>query len=236
MSTAAACCGPFSPRASRRTRCGATLQYADGNGKHAGAASSIIATALRDEGSGKIKFQLNQKCGPMMANSLESIVNYLSIEDLDGVDAVRRALGCATDAAVPERPPVLPPRTAGPPDAEIDRLKGSGELGGRPADLIGLVTFARYPDTICPLTLDHDTLVGFLPTVKLVTQESEDGTAIGDARCRVEVCHVAGHDNLRAGAGELEDRDLEVGDLGRGIGKLKEQAKDLPPEGVQDAI
>jgi hypothetical protein len=51
-----------------------------GNGKHAGAASSIIASALRDEDSDKIKFQLNQKCGPMMANSLESIVNFLKVK------------------------------------------------------------------------------------------------------------------------------------------------------------
>jgi len=62
-----------------------------------------------------------------------------------------------------------------------DFVEGSGDLAGRPSDLIGLVTFARYADTICPLTLDHDTLIGFLPTVRLVDRESEDGTAIGDA-------------------------------------------------------
>jgi Ca-activated chloride channel family protein len=62
-----------------------------------------------------------------------------------------------------------------------DFVKGGGGLEGRPADLIGLITFARYADTVCPLTLDHDTLAGFLPTVKLVSRESEDGTAIGDA-------------------------------------------------------
>ncbi len=60
-------------------------------------------------------------------------------------------------------------------------LGGSGELKGRPADLIGLITFARYADTICPLTLAHDAVVGFLPTIKIVQQQSEDGTAIGDA-------------------------------------------------------
>ena len=62
-----------------------------------------------------------------------------------------------------------------------DFVLGAGDLKGRPSDLIGLITFARYADTICPLTLDHDTLVGFLPTVRLVDRESEDGTAIGDA-------------------------------------------------------
>lgn len=38
------------------------------------------------------------------------------------VDAVRRALGRAGGAAVPERPPILPPRKAGPVEGEIDRL------------------------------------------------------------------------------------------------------------------
>jgi len=61
-------------------------------------------------------------------------------------------------------------------------VKGDGSnLSGRPADLIGMITFARYADTICPLTLAHGALSAFLPTVKLVDQESEDGTAIGDA-------------------------------------------------------
>jgi Ca-activated chloride channel family protein len=56
-----------------------------------------------------------------------------------------------------------------------------GDLPGRPSDLIGIVAFARYADTICPLTLAHDALPAFLPTIKLVEQEGEDGTAIGDA-------------------------------------------------------
>ena len=54
-------------------------------------------------------------------------------------------------------------------------------VAGRPSDPIGLITFARHAETICPLTLSHDTLLGFLPTVKLAAVETEDGTAIGDA-------------------------------------------------------
>jgi Ca-activated chloride channel family protein len=54
------------------------------------------------------------------------------------------------------------------------------ELAGRPNDMIGMVSFARYADTICPLTLSHDTLTDFLDTVDLVRDRSEDGTAIGD--------------------------------------------------------
>lgn len=55
------------------------------------------------------------------------------------------------------------------------------ELKGRPNDLIGMVTFARYADTVCPLTLAHGALAEFLKSVKLVTRRSEDGTAVGDA-------------------------------------------------------
>lgn len=55
------------------------------------------------------------------------------------------------------------------------------DLPGRPNDLIGIIAFARYPDTICPLTLAHGALPPFLDTIKLVQVQSEDGTAIGDA-------------------------------------------------------
>jgi len=56
------------------------------------------------------------------------------------------------------------------------------DLSGRPSDLIGMITFARYADTVCPLTLAHGALSGFLDTIHLVPQESpENRTAIGDA-------------------------------------------------------
>lgn len=56
-----------------------------------------------------------------------------------------------------------------------------GDLSGRPDDLIGMVSFARYADTACPLTLAHGALSGFIENVALVTRKNEDGTAIGDA-------------------------------------------------------
>jgi Ca-activated chloride channel family protein len=60
-------------------------------------------------------------------------------------------------------------------------MGGSRDLPGRPNDLIGMIHFARYPDTICPLTLAHGALPAFLKSVKLVQTREEDGTAIGDA-------------------------------------------------------
>jgi len=61
-------------------------------------------------------------------------------------------------------------------------VNGNGTLPGRPNDLIGLITFARYADTICPLTLAHAPLNSFLDSIKLVPQKSpENRTSIGDA-------------------------------------------------------
>ncbi len=55
------------------------------------------------------------------------------------------------------------------------------DLPGRPNDLVGIISFARYADTMAPLTLGHGALMRFLESVQLVKRRSEDGTAIGDA-------------------------------------------------------
>ncbi|MFC1548749.1 VWA domain-containing protein [Candidatus Omnitrophota bacterium] len=49
----------------------------------------------------------------------------------------------------------------------------------RPNDKIGLVAFAQYAYTVCPLTLDHDWLEKNIERVKIGMME--DGTAIGSA-------------------------------------------------------
>jgi hypothetical protein len=59
-------------------------------------------------------------------------------------------------------------------------LGGEG-LNGRPGDLVGLISFARFADSVCPLTLDHDYLVQVLDDVTVAGNRSEDGTAIGEA-------------------------------------------------------
>jgi Ca-activated chloride channel family protein len=59
---------------------------------------------------------------------------------------------------------------------------GDGEkLEGRRGDLVGLTVFARYPDTVCPLTRDHEHLIQAMSDVEVPTVQQEDGTAIGDA-------------------------------------------------------
>ncbi|MEN8256259.1 MAG: VWA domain-containing protein [Thermodesulfobacteriota bacterium] len=64
-----------------------------------------------------------------------------------------------------------------------DFVLGNGkELSGRPNDLIGMVAFARFAETVCPLTLAHGAVEGFVKQVRLVAPDErhEDGTAIGD--------------------------------------------------------
>jgi Ca-activated chloride channel family protein len=60
-------------------------------------------------------------------------------------------------------------------------VQGGKQHGGRPGDVIGMVAFARYADSISPLTLDHDTLLSLLDQVEIVTLREEDGTAVGEA-------------------------------------------------------
>jgi Ca-activated chloride channel family protein len=61
-------------------------------------------------------------------------------------------------------------------------VKGDGkELKGREGDLIGLIAFSRFADTVCPLVQAHDALLDLASQTKVVTNRAEDGTAIGDA-------------------------------------------------------
>ena len=48
-------------------------------------------------------------------------------------------------------------------------------------DLIGLITFARYADTLSPLTHGHDALVEIVRELDIQERPTEDGTGYGDA-------------------------------------------------------
>ena len=50
-----------------------------------------------------------------------------------------------------------------------DFIKGNGKLKGRYDDAIGIVSFASYPDSDCPLTLDHVTLMQLVNDISIVT-------------------------------------------------------------------
>jgi Ca-activated chloride channel family protein len=76
-------------------------------------------------------------------------------------------------------------------DLSVDRLEvvkdvfrqfvlGGEAGGGRPDDMIGLIAFAGYADSLCPLTLDHANLASMAGDLQIVGERAEDGTAIGD--------------------------------------------------------
>lgn len=54
-------------------------------------------------------------------------------------------------------------------------------LRGRTGDMIGLITFARYADTLSPLARVHQPIVDAANQVQPAEVRAEDGTAIGDA-------------------------------------------------------
>ncbi len=67
-------------------------------------------------------------------------------------------------------------------DFNPDRIEAAKRIGiqfisGRPTDRMGLVIFAGEAFTMCPLTLDHATLINQFNTVEMGMLE--DGTAIG---------------------------------------------------------
>ncbi len=61
-------------------------------------------------------------------------------------------------------------------------VAGNGrDLAGRANDLIGVIAFARYADTICPMTFGHHAVVHMVRSLRINDQPNEDGTAYGDA-------------------------------------------------------
>lgn len=66
---------------------------------------------------------------------------------------------------------------------KIDLLKRVTQqfILSHPSDLIGLVSFARVPRVLVPLTLDRDTLLKQLNQIQVTKNSDEDGTAIGYA-------------------------------------------------------
>jgi Ca-activated chloride channel family protein len=84
-------------------------------------------------------------------------------------------------------------------------IKGEGGLTGRSNDLVGLVTFARYADTKCPLVHSHDVLLEFLRQTEIArSRSSEDGTAIGDAIALAAA-------RLKKAEEEIERRSAQLG-------------------------
>jgi len=77
-------------------------------------------------------------------------------------------------------------------------ISGGEGLEGRANDLIGLIAFARYADSLGPPTLDQSYVLSRLKETRIVDRRSEDGTAIGDAvGLAVEKLNTLDHDARR---------------------------------------
>jgi len=83
-------------------------------------------------------------------------------------------------------------------------------LKGRPTDLVGMVAFARYADTMAPLTLEHGALLRFLSSIRVVTRQNEDGTSIGDAIALAAARLRTAEEELSRRAHESGTKEYEI--------------------------
>ena len=63
----------------------------------------------------------------------------------------------------------------------VNFVQGNDGFSGRSNDMVGIVRFAGFADTSCPLTFDHANLSTITSNMEIVTNPEEDGTAIGEA-------------------------------------------------------
>ncbi len=122
-------------------------------------------------------------------------------------------------------------------DPRLTRLEVSQRaarlfLAGRPHDRIGLVAFARYPDLICPPTLDHESLTRLLDGLQPVAADGqEDATGIGaavgraaqvldadPARSRVVIVLTDGEENVATPGNPEELAPADAARIARALG------------------
>lgn len=90
-----------------------------------------------------------------------------------------------------------------------DFVLGNQEFSGRPNDMIALVVFGGFVDTLCPLTLDHTVLAQTLEQVHLPEPlENRHGEPVVDQLFREESATAIG-DALAAAAERLKGADAK---------------------------
>lgn len=88
-------------------------------------------------------------------------------------------------------------------------IAGDGDkLKGRPNDLIGLITFARYADTRSPLTFGHQALLQIVRHLEIQERPNEDGTAYGDALA-IAAARLRDPAALKYGSQSLDPADIK---------------------------
>jgi len=109
------------------------------------------------------------------------------------------------------------------------------DLKGRSSDLIGLITFARYADTICPLVHSHNVLTEFLKKTEIVKIRSEDGTAIGDAIALGAARLQKAEEEIKLRRQQLISSGENISDSDEGGFKIKSKVMILLTDGINNA-
>lgn len=134
-------------------------------------AAIIVAIARPQSGVGKTSVVTEGVAMMMVVDRSGSMNEEISFEgrSVTRIAAVRQIL----------REFVLGTRDTAEREGD-DAQRRSNVLPGRPDDLIGIVTFARYAETICPLVRDPRAVAALVDTIETPMLRAEDGTAIGD--------------------------------------------------------
>ena len=141
-----------------------------------------------------------------LARPREAITDTKSLQEAIAIELVVDRSGSMKEAA----------KFAGGTATRLQAVKqvveefvlGDGDqLKGRPGDLLGLIVFGTYADTMMPLTQSHDVLVDAIRRVELPRVESERSTAIGDALVLACARLKAAEDSMKA---DLDRPEFEI--------------------------
>ena len=109
------------------------------------------------------------------------------------------------------------------------------DLKGRSSDLIGLISFARYADTKCPLVHSHNVLLEFLKKTEIVKIRSEDGTAIGDAVALGAARLQKAEEEIQQRKKQLVSSGEKISDADESGFKIKSKVMILLTDGINNA-
>jgi Ca-activated chloride channel family protein len=109
------------------------------------------------------------------------------------------------------------------------------DLKGRSSDLVGLISFARYADTKCPLVHSHNVLLEFLKKTEIVKIRSEDGTAIGDAVALGAARLQKAEEEIRQRRQQLASSGENISDADESGFKIKSKVMILLTDGINNA-
>lgn len=82
-------------------------------------------------------------------------------------------------------------------------IDGNGrDLPGREGDMIGVIAFGSFADTVCPLVREHQALLDLIGGIEVSPLRSDQGTAIGDAVALAAARLRDAEEEVVRGAGE----------------------------------